>query len=366
MTGVSILIALSSTLLFLYNSGYIEEWFNKRAFQYLEKQTGLNITYQNSTWAKALSKGVFYLKNVTVIRPEPVPPQENWCIFELSIDKIRLKISPLWFILGRGWVKEMKVQGVRGVVDRRTEWKDPSWKPRNWPIFWGDFHFTNVVVQDCHFTLYFPEASQRAVSVFIEVLKCPRIRRRYLLYDVICSTRIDGVFDGCRLAYRELHPERQNEGREMMLRIYGLGVDLLSKNASGPLGWMTEGEMDMEVQVMLPTDVERVNNIHFNFFTRLNRVVLSPSLFDQEIDYISNAIALPIARYFNAYKRSIQLSSQMQLPKEHFDRSWSLADIEFWDAMSEAISDSLTDVYNKNRPTSIKEWWQYIWKTITA
>ena len=47
----------------------------------------------------------------------------------------------------------MAVRGIRGVVDRRTEWYDPGWKPirRTWQR--GDFEFTKLNVEDSLITL---------------------------------------------------------------------------------------------------------------------------------------------------------------------------------------------------------------------
>jgi len=316
--------------------------------------------------ARSMGQGVIELKDVNVSRPRPLPPEENWCVFDLNIDQVHIELSLIWFLRGNGWVKEISVRGVRGVVDRRTEWQNPNWKPRSWDIGWGDFHFQNVKVTECGFLLRLPDPEQRPIPVVLEKLECPRIRRRYLLYDMMCSNIIEGSVDGRRMTYVQVHPETVAEGREMMLKMEKFDISLLSKNSTGPLGWIVDGKMDMDVQVSLPKNCANVNDVRINLFTSLQGAHLDPPLFSDEVSYITNVLAYPVARYFNRYKKGIQLNSQIVIPQEHLDRCWSPAEAEFWDKMSESVSDSLTDLYFKTRPTSLEEWWQYIYKTITA
>jgi distribution and morphology protein 31 len=71
----------------------------------------------------------------------------------MSIDEVNVKLSFLWMIEGRGLVKEIFVRGIRGTIDRRTEWHDPNWFPVRRKAQRGDFEFTKLNVQDSVLTL---------------------------------------------------------------------------------------------------------------------------------------------------------------------------------------------------------------------
>eukprot|EP01117_Protostelium_nocturnum_P018321 TRINITY_DN7642_c0_g1_i1.p1 TRINITY_DN7642_c0_g1~~TRINITY_DN7642_c0_g1_i1.p1 ORF type:complete len:543 (-),score=129.42 TRINITY_DN7642_c0_g1_i1:592-2220(-) len=361
---IVLVILVDISLFIIQHNPLTEEWINDKIGQHINDQTGLNITYDRTNFLKSAFEGKLNLTNVRIVRSNPIPPSENFCVFDMTIEKVNMKTSFLWWLRGRGFVKEIQISGVRGVVDRRTEWYDPHWRPRNWDVYWGDFWFKNVSVRDCRFTLYFPDPSQRPVAVYLYKLDTKRIRRRYLLYDLVCSKKIEAVFDGCPISY---HPVKNAKkipflGREMMLKVNGLSVDLLSRNAEGPLGWLARGEIDFNFQVFVPPDHYNVDNISMNIYTRINRMKMDPPLSTD----LSNAIAIPVARYFNKYKKSVKINSHINFPMKHFDKSWSLADAEFWDKMSIAIVESLTTMYESNKPTTWSEWWHYFWKTVKA
>src|SRR5690349_19407249 len=97
-----------------------------------------------------ISSNVLY--RVTLYRPAPIG-EENHSIIDLTIDEIDVKLSMLWLLEGKGLVKEARIKGVRGTVDRRTERNDPNWRPRNRKWQRGDYELTDFTLEDLLITL---------------------------------------------------------------------------------------------------------------------------------------------------------------------------------------------------------------------
>jgi hypothetical protein len=50
---------------------------------------------------------------------------------------------------------------------------------------------------------------------------------------------------------------------QMTLKIDGINTDILSKNSSGPLGWIKEGTFDVSMNILLPKQIPMTKDIQY-------------------------------------------------------------------------------------------------------
>lgn len=156
-------------------------------------------------------------------------------------------------------------------------------------------------------------------------------------------------------------------------------MDIFCRNAEGPLGWLQEGTLDINLRLLLPSiESEKASSwwaslfpptppphkkVHMQWYLRLNHIKLSPPIYSKELSYLNNAVIQLIARYMNAHSKHIPLSFEMHIPEDHFDGSWTPAQANLWVLLSEAVYDALAiAVEEQKRQTTMKKFLQYVWK----
>jgi distribution and morphology protein 31 len=161
----------------------------------LTEQTGVNITVDQvkGSW----KEGTLKLHNVKVVRDPSTFPEgqdRNVSIMDLSVELIAVKVSLLWFLQGKGWLKDVSVSGVRGTIDRRfLDWSGPPLPPRTWQR--GDFVFENLLLSNVELGMFNPTPN-RELKIKLHVLDCGRVRRQWLLHDLLSAKSVYGIFDG--------------------------------------------------------------------------------------------------------------------------------------------------------------------------
>jgi distribution and morphology protein 31 len=141
-----------------------------------------------------------------------LPPHENnFTKYDLKIMSIDVTLDLVRWLDGKGIVKSASLRGVRGVIDRRDVFWDentPEMPRRMYQR--GDFEFGRVTLEDLFLTVYNPKFRPYGVSIFNADL--PKLRKQWLLYDLICAASLVGLFDNCLFS---LHtPQRYNLANE--------------------------------------------------------------------------------------------------------------------------------------------------------
>lgn len=82
-------------------------------------------------------------------------------------------------------MQTMKIRGLRGVVDRRTEHIDPNWKPtkRIWKR--GHFALENFQLFDAMITYHQTNPNEPSIPIVFSQAHFKPLRRQWLLYDVL-------------------------------------------------------------------------------------------------------------------------------------------------------------------------------------
>lgn len=218
----------------------------------------------------------------------------NYSQFDVTIANVNVTLSFLNWWNGKGLLKDVEVNGVRGVIDRTSvQWPlvplDPySYRHEHQA---GDFEIESFKLEDLLVTIHQPDGF-RPFSVSIYSCELPQLRKQWLFYDFLAATHVSGSFDGSLFTIhpRQVHgiPSNHFQGERVdaseptawkkssRLRIDGLKIDHLNRGVEGPFGWIYEGDVDIVADVMFPADTdESITKVMADFYDHLEEVVVA-------------------------------------------------------------------------------------------
>ncbi|WVQ80357.1 hypothetical protein IAT38_002462 [Cryptococcus sp. DSM 104549] len=297
--------AVFATLNSLSLQEYVARWIS----DYMTYNTGVTVIFESAIvpkWGSSLitfrnvyvsrrpesdaapateAKGGKQVKAATAKPPSPIPflssalspetymaptlaaESDNYTMFDVNIDEVEVSLSFMRWLDGKGLVKDARVKGVRGVVDRRSVWWDTT-KPLNPEDYRhatqaGDFEFESFHVEDALVTIYQP-GGQRPYNVSIFSAVIGPLRKRWLFYDMMSAEGITGQFDNCLFS---LHmpqklgrsPEKEGTKGSMVKRMARFRIDGLpiehaqyATGHTGPMSWITSGKLDAVLDIKFP------------------------------------------------------------------------------------------------------------------
>ncbi|OCF38630.1 mitochondrial distribution and morphology protein 31 [Kwoniella heveanensis CBS 569] len=199
----------------------------------------------------------------TYLAPPLASETDNYTMYDVNIDEVEVSLSFMRWLDGKGLVKDAKVKGVRGVIDRRSVWWDTTkplepadFRHQTYP---GDFEFESFLVEDALVTIYQP-GGQRPFNFSIFNAVVGPLRKRWLFYDMMSAEGITGQFDNCLFS---LHmPQKLGKTREegdlvkrmARFRIDGMPIEhaQYATGHTGPMSWITSGKVDAVLDIKFP------------------------------------------------------------------------------------------------------------------
>ena len=361
------------------------------------KELGLKVVFEEAIMPDWKS-GAIVLNKVSAQR-RPNPGEDgNYTQFDLSVEQISVKLSVKRYLAGSGFIEDMELKGIRGTVDRRYLVYDPSIDPtqnRRKPKR-GDFDFNLFKVDDLLVTVLQPNTDPFQVSIFSAEL--PRLRKQWLLYDMLNSNFVSGSFDNAMFSMharqvpnvelQTVHSDRSDKvdqtDRIQRLRIDDVNVRHLNRGARGMFGWIESGTCDFLADIVLPandayittsekwrdlferwqaqlegmwsssvprdaevvTSVEReieqresMKTVAIDLRVRFNNLRARAPLYAPNLNYWNNALIHPIIAYVNSRDTYIPLHCYVAKRLYDFDGSWTLFDSGLMNELS-------TEMYN--------------------
>lgn len=238
----------------------------------------------------------------------------NYTQFDVTISEVNVTLSFGKWWNSTGFLENVEVKGVRGVVDRTHvhysgEKRDPfSYRHEKQP---GDFEIEHFKLEDLLVTVHQP-GGFRPFSMSIYSCELPQLRKQWLFYDFLSASHMSGSFDGSLFT---IHPKQvhgavagdekyvaDNLGEPSAwkkfsrLRIDGLRIDHLNRGVQGTFGWIHEGNVDIVADVMFPADPdESIGKVMSDFYDKMEEAVTSNRylrILDKDLgrdrDYIIN------------------------------------------------------------------------------
>jgi len=225
-------------------------------------------------------------------RTEVPEDDGNYTQFDVTIERVEVSLSFAKWFNGKGLLRDVNIEGVRGVLDRthvkprkEDENRDPkSYRHEHNP---GDFEIEDFQMKDVILTVHQPN-SFRPFQVMVDDCRLPRLRKQWLFYDFLCANSAQGTFDGSMfsLSHRSVHSDTGVpliDGREdgpsqwkkhSTLRIKELKIDHLNRGVEGPFSWIYEGNVDIAADIMIPHDVDgSIAKVMSDFYDRVEATV---------------------------------------------------------------------------------------------
>ncbi|KAJ3184385.1 Mitochondrial distribution and morphology protein 31, mitochondrial precursor [Gaertneriomyces sp. JEL0708] len=261
------------------NSLQFQAYLAQNLSDYVTASTGFKVTFESAIVPRWRS-GVIRLENVQIqcndhtwlelqnaerakqgLAPLDMEDLDvNWTYWDLSIRHVDVALSLWRWLDGKGAISECTLKGVRGVVDRRhVTWPD-DWVPVRRKLRAGDFEIDRFVIEDLLLTVRNPNFRPYSVSIFNAEM--PRLRKQWLLYDFMRADSMNGMFDDClfsvhRMQRMDLVVDEGGLGgwgKVSHLKLKGLPISHVNHGLEGPLGWITKGFVDIDLQLLFPTE----------------------------------------------------------------------------------------------------------------
>lgn len=230
--------------------------------------------------------------NGAMVAADQLEEDTNYTQFDLTLDTVNVTLSFAKWFNGKGFLRDVEVKGVRGVVDRTAvhysgEYVDPrTYKHEHHP---GDFEINSFKMEDLLVTVHQP-GGFRPFSVSIFACELPQLRKQWLFYDFLSANTMSGSFDESLFT---IHP-RQIHGhtgaqlkdsaeangdplgwkKHSRLRMDGLNIDHLNRGVGGPFSWIMEGNVDIVADIMFPADNDdSIAKVMSDFYDRMEATV---------------------------------------------------------------------------------------------
>lgn len=403
-----------------------QEMTARKVSEYLTYQTGISIEYEgmSASWKERR----ITLQNVKLERDPFVHPkgsvEHNVTAIKLDIQKLTVSVSLLWLLQGNGILKNVAADGVTGVVDQRhldwTGWTPPK---RVWAR--GDFFLDSFLLSNVNLSLFFP-APDRELKVQIHSIDCEKLRKQWLLRDLLCAKSAYGIFDGSLFSLTRIsshsssssssnpltsHPHYQQhiqspyydvqsnssskggilsffdkssddlaDGEQITsvrssLKIDGVKSDLISTSSSGPISWITEGTIDIDIDLDFRSEYweegwhyHMNTNTHNGFYSqhllyeeeplimdiklKLNNLRADIPISSDHMTLINRALVTPVVAYMNTNYTCIPLAFPVHVPREQFNGAWSPWDASLFEAISTGVAQQFLSLVKEQQSST--------------
>lgn len=355
----------------------------------LTKETGIDITFETvrGSWKEGiyffllqlflltLFKGTLKLNKVKVLRdPFSFPPgvDRNVSAIELDIEELSVKLSLMWWIQGNGFIEKMAVNNVKGKIERsHLVWPDEPPPRRKWQR--GDFVFQDFKLKNVDVNLY-QLTPNRPLRVQIHSIDCGKVRKQWLLRDLLSSHSAYGIFDGSLFSLTRINSDKN--GVTTHLKIDGLNLDLISASVTGPMAWIKEGTFDVSIKMnfnpvnkiesgwtyyydpqtnsgyYIRESLNDVDPIVFDVKLKLNNLRAKIPSNTENLSYFYRALAYPVVAYMNANYTCIPLKFKIIMSESQYDGAWFPYDAGIWDALSIGVTQEFVLLLQKQKSVS--------------
>ncbi|KAI8836021.1 mitochondrial distribution and morphology protein family 31/32 [Chytriomyces cf. hyalinus JEL632] len=294
----AVLLAGTTTVVSLLvmgaNSISVQKYLAVKVSEYVSKESGFDISFDHAIMPN-WKDGTIRIKNVDIVCNEasnPSPSETyakrllhsdasqaansqqpssaiqkqldtsdidlNWTYFAINVKTMDLTLNLWRYFQGHGIVQDMKLTGVRGVIDRAHVTWTEDWKPVHRKATPFDFALEQVVVEDLLLTVKNPYGF-RPFNVSVYSGRLPILRQQWLVYDIMCADSIVGAFDNCLFSVHKWKTQTSSSGGEAglgaemsHLKINGLPIDHLNVGVTGPMSWLTNGSIDVDFHFLFP------------------------------------------------------------------------------------------------------------------
>lgn len=388
-THVGNFLTKNSPLSIVFENAIVPDWssgkicFNK---VFVSRRPKISHSFTKGSQEEAVERAKLALSERILVSREDFD-DGNYTQFDLTMDQVEISLSFSRWINGKGILDEVTINGLRGVVDRtHVLWKKND-DPRNYLNVHqpGDFEITSFKMNDVLFTLYQPNGF-RPFQVSIFNCELPQLRKHWLFFDFLNANSISGTYDNSMFSIHKKYKVDESQDssawkKVTRMRVDNLNVDHLNAGVQGPLGWITEGQVDMVGDILLPDkdpnpsqlqeiisvigvrllkeaqrhsfillpepfqlpeqkDIDPQQYFIMDFFLKLHNVKAEVPLFTNELSYINSALIRPTVGYINSRRTYIPIKCRVVKNISDFEGSWTIYDCLLMEDLSAEVYDA--------------------------
>lgn len=392
-TKVGNFLTKNSALSVVFESAIVPDWSSgKISFNrvFVSRRPKLPHGFSKGSQQEAVERAKLALSERLLVSREDFD-DGNYTQFDLTMDQVEISVSLSKWINGKGFLDEVTINGLRGVVDRtHVFWKEND-DARNYLNVHqpGDFEISKFVMNDVLFTLYQPGGFR---PFLVSVFNCelPQLRKHWLFFDFLNADNISGAYDNSMFTIHKKFKQRDTDEESSSsspwhkvtrMRVDNLNIDHLNAGIEGPFGWITSGHVDMIGDLLLPEndidpsqlseiltvvrdrivketrrhsgfipgnfeeqkDIDVKQYFIMDFLLRLHNVKAEVPLFTPGLSYINNALIRPIVGYINSRRTYIPIRCRVVKNLNDFAGSWTIYDSRLMDDLSAEVYDAFAN-----------------------
>jgi hypothetical protein len=226
LAAVTIVVMLALNFLFF-------DWFVRRALAAAETQNGIAVSF-------AQTDGNLFVGRVHLTDAKLVRTGHDVSDFDLTVADVSVDADITQLLTGRFAFEDVKVTGVRGELIH-TGRRDPNLPRRQFTI--ERLAVNNVEIEVTDRT---HPPREVAVPLTITSLEVADFRSWWAAFDVLFRSTCQGLIDS--QPFTILHrPAADGELQETQWIARDLPVYLLGGFTKGPLAWLVDGRLDVDV-----------------------------------------------------------------------------------------------------------------------
>ena len=198
-----------------------------------KRKSGIAANFESADGS--LFVGRVNLRNATFVRRgHPVSD------FDLQVERLDLNADVWKLLAGQTVFEDVKVDGVKGEFVRNGK-RDPTMPRRRFTI-------EELTVENVSLAVADHSRPQREVSVPVEVnsLQIADFRSTWAAFDMLFRSTCQGLIDGQPFTIIN-RPVDEGAAHETQWVARDLPVYLLGGFATGPLAWLVDGRLDVDV-----------------------------------------------------------------------------------------------------------------------
>lgn len=242
------LAAATVVLLFALNT-FAFEWAVRRALAAGQQKSGIAADFASADGN--LFVGRVNLKNATFVRHgHPVSD------FDLEVEQLDLNADVWKLLAGQTVFEEVQVDGVRGTFTR-TGKQDPLMPRRQFAIDQLTVDNVSLAVAD-----HSRPPHEVSVPVEIDSLQIADFRSAWAAFDMLFRSTCQGFIDSQPFTIVN-RPSDDGTSQETQWVARDLPVYVLGGFATGPLAWLVDGRLDVDVTTRWrPDDLDPELEMH--------------------------------------------------------------------------------------------------------
>lgn len=231
---VSGTLTFATVVLLLALNTFAFEWAVRRALAAGEKKSGIAADFASANGN--LFIGRVNLKNATFVRyGHPVSD------FDLEVQRLDLNADVWKLLAGQTVFEEVQIDGVQGEFIRTG--KQDALMPRR------QFAIDQLTVDNVSLEVADHSRPPREVSVPVEIdsLQIVDFRSKWAAFDMLFRSTCQGLIEGQPFTIVN-RPSDDGTSQETQWIARDLPVYVLGGFATGPLSWLVDGRLDVDVK----------------------------------------------------------------------------------------------------------------------